>query len=262
MNEIKTHPYNFQLVPVGQINVDHLYQRDKVSRTVKGIINNFDYHKVNPIKCVFRDGEYFTFDGQNTAVGLCMKFGAKYLAPVLLYDDIPSWVDEAKLFEEINSKSFRKAVTVVEGWISRVNRGEETATGIKNIVNSHGLSIPGKVNKKGNGVIKALTALENAYNFLGDKLFDEEMDILSSAWGGNPDSLTAPILMGLARFVKTYYGDYNKKNLTNRLHNVDPKSIIIAGKSSMEGGNSKYAREILAVYNKYTTSNRLPNKLV
>ena len=88
------------------------------------------------------------------------------------------------------------------------------------------------------------------------------MDILSSAWGGNPDSLTAPILMGLARFVKAYYGDYNKKNLTNRLHNVDPKSIIIAGKSSMEGGNSKYAREILAVYNKYTTSNRLPNKLI
>ena len=67
MNTITKHPYNFQLVPVGQINVDHLYQRDKVSRTVKGIINNFDYHKVNPIKCVFRDGEYFTFDGQNTA---------------------------------------------------------------------------------------------------------------------------------------------------------------------------------------------------
>lgn len=262
MNTITKHPYNFQLVPVGQINVDHLYQRDKVSRTVKGIINNFDYHKVNPIKCVFRDGEYFTFDGQNTAVGLCMKFGAQYPAPVLLYDDIPSWVDEAKLFEEINSKNFRKAVTVVEGWISRVNRGEETATDIKNIVNSHGLSIPGKVNKKGNGVIKALSALENAYNFLGDKLFDEEMDILSSAWGGNPDSLVAPILMGLARFVKAYYGEYNKAALIRRLHNADPRNIVIAGKASMEGGNSKYAREILAVYNKQTTTGRLPNKLV
>ena len=169
---------------------------------------------------------------------------------------------EAKLFEEINSKTFRKAVTVVEGWISRVNRGEKIATDIKNIVNSHGLSIPGKVNKKGNGVIRALSALEDAYNFLGGKLFDEEMDILSSAWGGNPASLVAPILMGLARFVKAYYGEYDKTALIQRLHRADPNKIVNAGKSSMEGGNSKYAREILAVYNKYTRTNTLPNKLV
>lgn len=261
MNEVKTHPYNFQLIPVGQISVDHLYQRQKESRTVKNMINEFDYHKVSPIRCVFRDNSYFAFDGQNTATGLLMKFGAKYLAPVLLYDDLPSWVDEAKLFEEINNPKYRKPVSAAQQWHSRVNRGEEVATSIKNIANRNGLTIPSAANKKGNGVIKALAALENAYYFLGEKLFDEEMSILYSAWGGNSDSLTAPILMGLARFVKVYYGEYNKKNLINRLHNVDPRNIIIAGKSSMEGGNSKYAREILAVYNKYTRSGGLQNKL-
>ena len=257
MND-KEHVYNFQRIPVGKIHVDHLYQREQVSKTVKKIINDFDYHKVNPIKCVLRDGAYFTFDGQNTAVGLRMKFGDNYLAPVLLYDDIPSWVDEAKLFEEINSKNYRKSVTVIESWISRVNRGEKKATAIKDIVNSYGLSIPGRSKKSGNGVIKALTALESAYDMLDAKLFAEEMEILSQAWGGDPDSLTTPIILGLARFVKAYYGKYNKGNLIICLGKRHPSRIIAAGRASVEGGNNKYAREILAVYNCGKTTNRLP----
>lgn len=260
MDVIK-HPYNFQLVPVRQICVDELYQRDRHNEIITEIVNNFDYHKVNPIKCVFREGLYFAFDGQHTTLGLIMKFGEDYLAPVMIYDDITSWEDEAKLFEEINSTKFRKAVSVAESWKSRVNRGEEHATDMKTILNQHGLFIPTKTKKSGNGVVSALTALENTYNDLGAKLFEESLDIISSAWGGDKDSLSAPILRGMAKFVKTYYGEYNKANLIRRLHNSGAQKIIFAGKASNETGVNKYAREILAVYNKQTTTGRLTDKL-
>lgn len=259
--DIIKHPYNFQLVPVGQICVDELYQRDRHNDIIKEIVNNFDYHLVNCIKCVFRDGTYFAFDGQHTALGLIMKFGEKYPAPVLIYDDIGSWTDEAKLFESINSKKFRKVVSVAEQWKSRVNRGEEHATDMKTILNQHGLFIPSKMKRGGNGVVTALTALESTYNELGAKLFEESIDIIASAWGGDKDSLSAPILRGMAKFVKTYYGEYNKASLIRRLHNFGAQKIIFAGKASNETGVNKYAREILAVYNKQTTTGRLTDKL-
>lgn len=131
--EVVKHPYQFVKIPVGRINVNHLYQRGEVPSTIKEIIGNFDYHKVNPIKCVFRDGNYWTFDGQNTAIGLTMLFGAKYEAPVMLYNDVLSAEEEAKLFEEINQKKYRKAITVADDIKSRIFRGEDVATSIRNI---------------------------------------------------------------------------------------------------------------------------------
>ena len=47
-------------------------------------------------------------------------------------------------------------------------------------------------------------ALVNAYRLLGGAAFTRMLQLLWDAWEGDPRSLTASILSGMALFVKTY----------------------------------------------------------
>ena len=53
----------------------------------------------------------------------------------------------------------------------------------------------------------------------------------------------------MAIFVKTYSGEYYRGRLIKKLNKVVPQVIVSAGKSSISNGNTKYAREIVAIYN-------------
>lgn len=258
-----SHPYKLISLPVGRINVNHSYQRDQVPATVKEIVNNFDYHKVNPIKCAYRDGNYFAFDGQNTAVGLTMLFGGKYMAPVMIYNDLASADDEAKLFEEINAKKYRKAITVADEWKSRIFREDEMPTAILKIVRASGLDLASENNKGKSGIIPAslFKTIENLYLSYGETVFAETMSVFGAAWRLDKDAYRKPVISGLAKFISAYHGEYIKKDLIDRLFRHGAKDIYKAGLLQSERGYKKYAREILAVYNKGTSVNRLPEKL-
>ena len=265
MNEnVNTHPYKMVLLPVGRVQVNHNYQRGEVPPIVKEIIGNFDYHKVNPIKCAYRDGNYYAFDGQNTAIGLNMLFGADYRAPVMLYTDLLCAEEEAKLFEEINAKRYRKAITVADEWKSRVFRDDPCPTAILRITRANGLDLANDTNKGKAGVIPSamFKTLEYLYLSYGETIFAETMSIFGAAWRYNRDAFRKPIIRGLAIFVDTYRGEYKKSDLVKRLFNSGAHDIYNAGLLQTERGYKKYAREILAIYNKNTSVNRLPNKLV
>ena len=258
-----SHPYKFTTLPVGRINVNHSYQRDQVPAVIKEIVNNFDYHKVNPIKCAYRDGNYFAFDGQNTAVGLTMLFGGKYMAPALIYNDLASADDEAKLFEEINAKKYRKAITVADEWKSRIFREDEMPTAILRIVRAAGLDLASESNKGQSGIIPAslFKAIESLYLQYGESVFSETMSVFGAAFRLDKDAYRKPIICGLAKFVSSYHGEYIKKDLIDRLFRYGAKDIYKAGLLQTERGYKKYAREILGVYNRHTSVNRLPDKL-
>ena len=264
MNEkVETHPYKLVLVPVGRIQVNHNYQRDEVPQTIKEMLNNFDYHKVNPIKCAYRDGNYYAFDGQNTAIGLNMLFGAEYRAPMLLYTDLLSPEEEARLFEEINNKKYRKAITVADEWKSRIFREDPTPSAILRIVRANGLELANDSNKGKAGVIPAsmFKTLESLYLSYGEAIFAETLSVFGGAWRYNRDAFRKPIVCGLAKFVEVYRGEYKKSDLIKRLFNKGAREIYNAGILQSERGYKKYAREILAVYNYNTSVNRLPYKL-
>lgn len=255
------HPYEFKLIPARDIAVNRLYQRDIHKDIINKIVKEFDYHKVDPVKVSFRDGVYYAFDGQHTAIGLYTKFGQDYLVPCMIYYDVCSWTDEGELFEGRNKRGFSKSVSPIELWKSRLARGEEKATRIMRIAEKYGLKIPTERNCKGDGWVRAVDALESIYTDLGDQMFNEVLLIISEAWHGAKESLVAPILRGMALFVKTYYGEYDRKALIKRLNtNTTPVQIVSAGKASVASGNAKYAREILAAYNKYTSINKLDER--
>lgn len=255
------HPYEFKLIPARDIAVNRLYQRDIHKDVINRIVKNFDYHKVNPVKVSFRDGVYYAFDGQHTAIALYTKFGPEYLVPCLVYYDVCTWTDEGELFEGTNDKKLHKAVSAQELWKSRLARGEEKATKIMRTCEKYSLKVPTDKSSNGDGWIRCLDALEGIYDDGGCNVFNEVLLIISSAWGGAKESLVAPILRGMNMFVKTYYGEYNRSDLIKRLSRHSATDIVKAGKASVAAGNTKYAREILEIYNRSTRVNRLEHKL-
>jgi hypothetical protein len=264
MNEnVITHPYKMVMLPVGRIQVNHNYQRDEVPPIVKEIVGGFDYHKVNPIKCAYRDGNNYAFDGQNTTLALNILFGAEYRAPVMLYTDLLCAEDEAKLFEEINAKHYRKAITVADEWKSRIFREDPVPNAILRITRANGLDLANDTNKGKVGVVPAsmFKTLESLYLSYGEAIFAETMSVFGGAWRYNRDAYRKPILCGLAKFVDAYRGEYKKSDLVKRLFNKGAKDIYNAGLLQSERGYKKYAREILSVYNHGTSVNRLPEKL-
>lgn len=261
MKKVVSHPYRFQLIPAREIKVNRLYQRKLKDKVVKKIIEKFDYHCVNCIKVVWKEDGWYAFDGQHTLVALTMLFGYDYLVPCLIYDDVPDWFEEAKVFEKTNERETHKILSLSESWHSRLFRGEEIATDIKNRCQKYGFKIPDENRCSGDNWIRPLGALESVYLNMSHEQFDQMLYILRQAWNGAKESLVAPIFSGLSIFITTYPGEYNRAALIKRLHNTSPNDIIRAGKASVAAGKTKYAREILNVYNKGTSVGRLPDKL-
>ena len=261
MEKTFMHPYKFQLIPASQINVNRLYQRDIKTSVIKNIVNHFDYRMVNPVKVVWNHDEWYAWDGQHTATALRALFGDNYLVPCLVYEDVNGWSEEAELFENGNKKSSHKPLPTIAEWKSRLFRGDEKATKIKKVCDNYGLRIPTTTGNSGCGWVMALNALEKCYDNLTEAQFDQTIYIITAAWNGKKESLSSAMLNGMALFVKTYMGEYNRAALIKRLKATDPTLIIRAGKASAAQGHTKYAREILNVYNKGTTTGRLADKL-
>lgn len=261
--EVTKHPYRFALIPVGRIQVNNGYQRGEVQSTIREIVNNFDYHKVNAIHCAYRNGNYYAFDGQNTAIALMVLFGNNYLAPVMYYTDILSAEEEAKLFEQINSKQYRKAATVADEWKSRIFRQDAVPSSVLKIVRESGLDLASENNKGKSGVVPAslFKTLESLYLSYGETIFTDAMSVFGAAWRLDKNAYRKPIVSGLFKFVSTYHGEYIKTDLINRLFKKGAGDIYKAGLLQTERGYKKYAREILSVYNYGTSVNRLPDKL-
>lgn len=241
--------------------MNRLYQRPTKKDVIKTIVNEFDWHNVNPIKVVWNHDEWYAFDGQHTSIGLRILFGDDYLAPCLVYEDVDGWFEEAKLFEDGNKSKSHKPISIIDNWHSRLFRGEEKATKIRRMCENYNLKIPTSTGNTGSGYIMALAALEKNFDDMKPDQFDQLLYIITAAWNGQKESLVAPMLNGLGLFIKTYWNEYNRRDLIHRLKKTDPSLIIRAGKASVSTGHSKYAREILSIYNKGTTTGRLPDKL-
>lgn len=259
MSETIMHPYDMQLIPARLFTVNRNYQRDAKKKEISDIISNFDYHLVNPVKAVKRDGLYYIWDGQQTATALFSKFGAEYLVPTLVYYDIETSKDEAVLLVNGNTGTGGgKKLTPNEIWDAILWADDPTALRINEIANNHGFNMGSKKQSK-TKAINAVDAVQKVYKTMTEKQFDAMLRIIRAAWDGDPDSVTKPIIKGMAKFIKCYDGKFDEKNLIRRLSKKSPKEIVRNGRASFSKGDAKWAREILEIYNNGTSTNRLPD---
>jgi hypothetical protein len=260
MKEVVQHPYSFESIPARLITVNRNYQRDAKSAEINKIVSEFDYHLVNPVKVVKRDGFYYAWDGQQTAAALFTKFGKEYLVPCLVYYDIDTSKEEARLLVGCNTNGGAgKKLTALEIWKALIWQDDETALKIKKILDENGFKVSAGGSRVSKYTISAINAVQSAYKTLTEKQFLQMLRIVKESWNGDPDSLSATIIKAMTRFVKTYDGKFNEQNLIRRLSKRSPLEIIRNGRTSLCKGDAKWAREILAIYNNGTTTNRLPD---
>lgn len=259
MKEIQ-HNYSFELIPARLITVNRNYQRDAKSTEINKIIADFDYHLVNPVKVVKRDGFYYAWDGQQTATALYTKFGKDYLVPCLVYYDVDTSKEEARLLVGGNTNGGAgKKLSSLEIWKALIWAEDETAMKIKGLLEGEGFHVSGTGRHNTKYVISAIGAIQYAYKNLSEKQFVEMLNIIKGAWDGDADSLCATIIKAVTKFIKVYDGKYNFQNLIRRLSKHSPLEIVRNGRTSLCNGDAKWAREILAIYNSGTSTNRLPD---
>lgn len=82
-------------------------------------------------------------------------------------------------------------------------------TEIRNLVENSGFVWALGKSKGKTGEIVTTRALVNAYRLLGGAAFTRMLHMLWDAWQGDPRSLTAAVLSGMALFVKTYETEMN-----------------------------------------------------
>lgn len=257
-----SHPYDMQLIPARLLTVNRCYQREAQTKEINDIISNFDYHLVNPVKVVKRDGLYYICDGQQTATAMYQKFGPEYLVPCFVYTDIETSKGEAELLAGGNTGTGAgKKLTQNQLWDALMWAEDPTAHKINSVANQYGYNMGSRKKQKKLCSINAVDAVRKAYKNLTEDQFNAMFRIIHGAWEGNPDGVTSSIIRGMARFIRAYYGEYNEANLIRRLSKKNPLEIIRNGRASFRKGDAKWAREILEIYNSGTSVNRLPEKL-
>lgn len=257
---VAAHPYDMQLIPARLFTVNRNYQREAKTKLINTIITNFDYHLVNPVKAVKRDGFYYIWDGQQTASALYTKFGAEYLVPALIYTDIDTSQEEARLLVDGNTGTGGgKKLTPNEVWDALIWADDPTAVRINDIAKEYGFNMGSGKKAKKECTISAVDSVQKVYKTLTEEQFKSLLRIIRQAWGGDSDSVTANIIKGMARFIRAYDGKFNEGNLIRRLSKHSPLEIVRNGRASFCKGDAKWAREILEIYNNGTSVNRLPD---
>ena len=81
---------------------------------------------------------------------------------------------------------------------------------------------------------------------------------MSHTWRGNPRSLTAALLSGMALFLKTYGTELDDNHFIRRLSVIDPEEIIRRGRLDYSTSNNslRYARVLLEKYNGTRRTNK------
>jgi hypothetical protein len=129
----------FELIPKGDINIDHAYQRDKTSMTrILSIARDFSWQAFGVLLCVRReDGTVWAFDGQHRKLAADKRSDVTKL-PCLVFtaDDLEQ---EARAF--LSSNTVRGVVVSLDKYRALLTCKDKTALLVQAMVRSTGHQI-------------------------------------------------------------------------------------------------------------------------
>lgn len=236
--------------------VDMTYQRPLEVARVKKIVSNYNPNLVNPVKVSYRDGKYWIFDGQHTDKALVLNNGNKDLPVLCKVHYGMTQQDEARLFSQQFGLS--KSPEVATRFNALYVAGDSEVIVFKNAVEETGL----RCTFKKSGVDGDLLCYKLAFGIFtkcGESHFKEVLRIIIESWDKSKDSLKGEIVGGVDLFLRAYKTNekYDRKRLVSKLSMVTPIEIIRNGRVARTGGNKRFARQILSVYNENLKKNQL-----
>ena len=236
----------FAQIPIKNLASDQEYQRNLSMIHVRKMANNFDIYQINPIKVSFRDGVYRIINGQHTVETIAAVSGSRE-TPVwcMIYLGL-TYEDEARIFAK--QQEYMKGLSPFEIFSAKIQAGYDDQLMIRDLVESYGLTLS---SKKAACNVCAITSVEQIYAKYKFHVLDRTLRLLVGTWEGDPLSLSANMLRGVARLIVAY-GDLMKDDVfCDRIGKVSAREITRNAKEKREGSLG-FAEAILNVYNKRT----------
>ena len=223
---------HFEQIPIKDLVSNQDYQRNLSLGHINRAAENFDLYQINPVKVSRRDGVNYVFNGQHTIEIVALVSGSRE-TPVwcMIYDDL-SYTAEANIFA-----------------------GNDTQLIIKSLVESYGLTIG---NKKGPGIICAVSTLENIYTNYGMQTLNRTLRLIIGAWEGDLHSFSANILNAVAKLISVFGDGLNDDIFKEKLGAVSVKQLTRVAKER-KSGCMGFAETMIIEYNgkKKSRANRL-----
>ena len=244
---------HFEQIPIKDLVSNQDYQRNLSIGHINRAAENFDLYQINPVKVSRRDGVNYVFNGQHTIEIVALVSGSRE-TPVwcMIYDDL-SYTAEANIFA--NQQKFVKPLQPYEVFNANVEAGNDTQLIIKSLVESYGLTIG---NKKGPGIICAVSTLENIYTNYGMQTLNRTLRLIIGAWEGDLHSFSANILNAVAKLISVFGDGLNDDIFKEKLGAVSVKQLTRVAKER-KSGCMGFAETMIIEYNgkKKSRANRL-----
>lgn len=244
---------HFEQIPIKDLVSNQDYQRNLSLGHINRAAENFDLYQINPVKVSRRDGINYVFNGQHTIEIVALVSGSRE-TPVwcMIYDDL-SYTAEANIFA--NQQKFVKPLQPYEVFNANVEAGNDTQLIIKSLVESYGLTIG---NKKGPGIICAVSTLENIYTNYGMQTLNRTLRLIIGAWEGDLHSFSANILNAVAKLISVFGDGLNDDIFKEKLGAVSVKQLTRVAKER-KSGCMGFAETMIIEYNgkKKSRANRL-----
>ena len=160
-----------------------------------------------------------------------------------------------------NYLSYVKPLLPYEVFMANVEAGSDDQLMIQTLVESYGLTIS---NKKGPGLICAVSTLESIFTKYGYHVLDRVLRLCIGAWEGDVNSFAGNILNAIAKLVVTYGDNLIDEVFKDKIGALSIKQLTRNAKDRRPGSMG-FAEVMVLEYNgkkKANSSLRLPlNKL-
>ena len=236
----------FEQIPIKNLVSNQEYQRNLSMVHVRRMVSAFDIFQINPVKVSYRDNMNLVINGQHTIETVAAASGSRE-TPVwcMVYHGL-TYEQEARIFA--NQQKYVKGLSAFEIFAANIEAGNDDQLLIKDLVESYGLTL---AHSKSACTICAITSVEQIYAKYKFHVLDRTLRLIVGAWEGEPLSLSANMLRGVARLVVSF-GDLMKDDVfCDRLGKVSAREITRNAKEKREGSLG-FAETILLIYNKKT----------
>lgn len=237
---------HFEKIPIKNLVSNQTYQRNLSIAHIQKTAEHFDVHQINPVKVSRRDGINYVFNGQHTIEIVAAVSGSRD-TPVwcMVYDGM-EYTEEADTFAK--QQKFVKPLMPYEIFMANIEAGNDDQILIKSLVESYQLRIS---SSKGPNCVCAISTVEAIYHRYGLNTLDRTLRLCVASWEGEPDSLTANIIKGIALLI-TAFGDSLRDDLFQEKVGKFSSREISRSARERKMGSMGYAEVMLAFYNKKT----------
>ena len=207
---------------VGDLKVDHAYQRDITPGRVREIVENFDPDLLGMFMVSRRsNGMQFLLDGQTRQAALIDMNWSDQRVPCLVYSGL-SKTDEARIFVGANVTHTKpSALAVFKG---KLAAGDAFTVQVHETCMKHGYMENIKHTNLKHGAIMSPASVIAIATRGGIDTLDRTLAVTSSAWPGQ--HVNAPVLKALAIFLVQYGPALQMERVVTVLARTTPDVLV------------------------------------